>query len=260
MGKAGIKKRKRTSTPMSPRSTVARFIKKNFSWVSYGISMFIFLAYTLILCCVLTGCGHTITHTDRGTGIIARIPLPDGSSLIDVKIGKIDSTTTVLRGNSTYDSSASTGGTLLGSASTSDRTFVATGIQLNEGYLKEVLTSPSVDPTTKIALTHAIMQVKAAQAKPTVTKSVGAATSSGDNPKSAVEPVAVGLDNIVNRAAEVAPKVVVPVTTAAKSVVKNVSTTVDDVSKDWKLVWIIGCGVVGLLAILGWFIIIKFFK
>ena len=203
----------------------------------------------------ISGCGHSITHVDRGTGLVARIPLPDGSALIDLKVGKIDSTTTILRGNSTYDSSASTGGTLFGSASTSDRTFVATGIQLNEGYLKDVLTSPSVDPATKVAMVQAIAQVQAAKPKPTVTKAVGAATSTGEKPDTSVEPVAVGVDNVVNRVAEAAPKVVAPVASVTKDVVKDVTTTVDGVSKDWKLVWIVVSVVVTIIAGLIAFII-----
>jgi len=62
--------------------------------------------FAIAIC--LISCGHSITHTDRGTGLIIRIPLPGGSSLIDIKIGKIDSITTVLRGRTSYDSVAST--------------------------------------------------------------------------------------------------------------------------------------------------------
>ena len=229
-----------------------RFCKKHLSWFSWTIVWFLTISMFLMLSITLTGCGHTITHTDRGTGLVARIPLPDGSSLIDLKIGKIDSTTTVLRGNSTYDSSASTGGTLFGSASTSDRIFVATGIQLNEGYMKDVLTNPDVDPATKVALAQALVQVAAAKPKPTVTKAVGAATSSGENPDNKVEPVAVGLDNVVNRVAEATPKVIEPVAKATTEVVKDVATTTKSVSSDWSKVvnkwWIIA---VGALLIVG---------
>lgn len=235
MGRQGIKRRKkRNMHHVSPRSMTVLYIRRNLSWFSYGLVGFLVLSSIAMLCMCLTGCGHTITHTDRGTGLVARIPLPDGSSLIDLKIGKIDSTTTVLRGNSTYDSSASTGGTLFGSVSTSDRTFVATGMQLNEGYLKDVLTSPDVDPQTKVAIAQAIVQVQASKPKPTITKAVGAATSTGDKPDTTVEPVAVGVDNVVNRVAEVAPKVVVPIASTTKDVVKDVTSTVDTVSKDWK--------------------------
>lgn len=254
MGKQGIRKRKkRGNVTVSHRSTILRFIKNNLAWFSYGLTYFIIISMIFMLMAVMCGCGHTVTHTDRGTGLMARIPLPDGSSLIDIKIGKIDSTTTVLRGNSTYDSSASTGGTIFGSASTSDRTFVATGIQLNEGYMAEVLQSPDVDPATKVALAQALVQVQANKPKPTVTKAVGAATSSGDTPNTSVEPVAVGVDNIVNKVAETAPKVVVPVAAATKDVVKNVTTTVDTVSNDWKktiiiisVALIIGLGIIGI--------------
>ena len=257
MGRQGIKRRKkRNMNHISPRSIMVLCIRKYLSWFSYGLVGFLVLSSIVMLCMCMTGCGHSITHTDRGTGLVARIPLPDGSSLIDLKVGKIDSTTTVLRGNSTYDSSASTGGTLFGSASTSDRTFVATGMQLNEGYLKDVLTSPDVDPQTKVAIAQAIVQVQASKPKPTVTKAVGAATSTGEKPDTSVEPVAVGVDNVVNRVAEAAPKVVAPVASATKDGVKDVTTTVDGVSKDWKLVWIVVSVVVtiivGLIAFIVW--------
>src|SRR5574344_518401 len=91
------------------------------------------LALVTVLSMILFGCGHSITHTDRGTGMVARIPLPDGSSLIDLKFGKIDSTTTILRGGASYDSIASTGGSVFGSGGTSDRIFISTIPQLNEG-------------------------------------------------------------------------------------------------------------------------------
>jgi hypothetical protein len=42
----------------------------------------------LVVLSVISGCGHNITHTDRGTGLALRIPLPDGSSLIDFKCRK----------------------------------------------------------------------------------------------------------------------------------------------------------------------------
>ena len=256
MGSSGMK-RKKTKQKTFFRSTIMSICRTKLKWFSYLIVTLVFVSFVGMLCAVLSGCGHTITHTDRGTGLVARIPLPDGSSLIDLKIGKIDSTTTVLRGNSTYDSSASTGGTLFGSASTSDRTFVATGLQLNEGYLKEVLTSPDVDPDTKVALAKAIVQVKAAKSNPSVTKSVGAATSVGEKPDVEVQPVAVGVDNVVNKVAEVTPKVVAPVADATKSVVKDVASTVSDVSEDWSSVfvkwwWVLVAVVVAVVSIVIW--------
>lgn len=256
--KRRLKKRFRNTNFITKRSYMVRCIRKHFSWFSYGLVGFITASTLLILMFVLTGCGHTITHTDRGTGFMARIPLPDGSSLIDLKIGKIDSTTTVLRGNSTYDSSASTGGSVFGSASTSDRTFVATGVQLNEGYLADVLTSKDVDPQTKLVLTQALIKVQAAKPKATVTKSVGAVTASGDNPQTEAEPVAVGIDNAVNKVTAVAPKVVVPIAHATKEAVKDVSTAADRISDDWKMnvVVVAVAVIIGLLIVAGVFILI----
>lgn len=226
--------------------------------ISYlGIIVIMFFCVVGLICLV-SGCGHTITHTDRGTGFVARIPLPDGSSLIDLKVGKIDSTTTVLRGNSVYDSSASTGGSLFGSASTSDRTYVSTGVQLNEGYLRDVLTDPNVDSLTKTELAKVLAIVPAAPSKATTIKSVSGVVASGDNPPIDVEPVAVGVDNAVNRVAEVTPKVVTPVAETAQSVVKDVTTTVSDVSDDWKLVGLlISLAVVLVCCVAGFVLVIR---
>jgi len=127
----------------------------------------------LLLCC---SCGHNITHTDRGTGVIMRIPLPDGSSLIDLKLGKIDSTTTVLRGGATYDSAASTGGSLFGTMGTSDRVQVSTIPQLNEGNLRDVLNDNKTPKEVKIALIQYLINQKAPTPLPTATKTIGAAT------------------------------------------------------------------------------------
>jgi hypothetical protein len=63
------------------------------------------------------------------------------------------------------------------------------------------------------------------------------------------------VDNVVNRVSEVAPKVVVPVASVTKDVVKDVTTTVDGVSKDWKLVCIIVAVVITIIAGLIAFII-----
>lgn len=135
----------------------------------------------LILCFLCCSCGHNITHTDRGTGLVARIPLPDGSSLIDLKVGKIDSTTTVLRGGSTYDSAASTGGSLFGTMGTSDRIQVSTIPQLNEGNIREILIDKNTPKEVKIALIQYLIKQKAPKSLPAATKAIGAATGADLN-------------------------------------------------------------------------------
>lgn len=251
MGRQGIRKRKKRNTNItSKRSISQRYIKRHLSWFSYGLVGFMTLSGIIMLCLCLTGCGHSFIHVDKGKGVVLRIPLPDGGSLVDFKMGMIDSTTAVIRGNTTYDSSASTGGASFTSAGTSDRIFLSTGMQLNEGYLKDVLTDPSVDTTTKVELAKAVAQMKPIPPLNTVTKTVSAATVSG-GAASDIEPMKVGLDNVVDKVAQVAPKVVTPVADATKHVVKDVTTTVDTISNDWKTnVAIIAIAVVFVLIII----------
>ena len=243
MGKQGIRKRKkRGNVTVSQRSTTLRFIRKNLSWFSYGLTYFIIGSMILMLMFAMSGCGHSFVHIDKGKGAVLRIPLPDGGSLVDFKVGMIDSTTAVIRGNTTYDSSASTGGASFTSAGTADRIFLSTGMQLNEGYLKDVLTDPSVDTATKVELAKVMAQMKPTPPRSTVTKTVSAASSSGGSATD-IEPMKVGLDNVVDKVAQVAPKVVEPVAKATAEVVKDAAVTTQKVSKDWSSVmnrwWII---------------------
>lgn len=191
-----------------------------------------FLALFLVF--FLCSCGHNITHTDRGTGLALRIPLPDGSSLIDLKIGKIDSTTTVLRGGATYDASASTGGSMLGPMGTSDRIQVSTVPQINQGYVAQVLTSKDTPAEVKIALTKYLVEQKAPTPLPTATKTIGAASTT-DLKQPVANPATTGWDKVTETAGEAIPKIVPPVTDAAKEMTKSatemVSTSVKEVAE-----------------------------
>ena len=261
MGKQGIKKRKKRSvaTYSSQRPPMIRFIRRELGWFCYGLTGLIMLSMVLMLVVCLTGCGHSFIHVDKGKGAVLRIPLPDGGSLVDFKVGMIDSTTAVIRGNTTYDSSASTGGASFTSAGTADRIFLSTGIQLNEGYLKDVLTDPSVDTATKVELAKVMAQMKPTPPRSTVTKTVSAASVSGGSATD-IEPMKVGLDNVVDKVAQVAPKVVTPVADAAKDIVKDTTSTVDSVSKDWKLVWIVVATAVVVVSGIVAFIVLKLRK
>ena len=242
------RRRKRNTSIVKVRSSAMNFCRKKLAWFSYSIVTLLIISLVISLCVVLTGCGHSFIHVDKGKGAVLRIPLPDGGSLVDFKVGMIDSTTAVIRGNTTYDSSASTGGASFTSAGTADRIFLSTGIQLNEGYLKDVLTDPSVDTATKVELAKVMAQMKPTPPRSTVTKTVSAASASGGSATN-IEPMKVGLDNVVDKVAQVAPKVVTPVASAAKSVVKDVTTTADNISSDWKSVAMMVCAI-ALVAVL----------
>ena len=125
----------------------------------------------------ITGCGHNIICTDKGTGMLFKIPLPDGSSLLQMKIGNIESTRTILRGNATCDILTSTGGSIINQAGTTSRMLVRTGTQLNQGYIKDILTSKDLSNETKLALINFLAEQVNPQTTPVTIKSVGTAGS-----------------------------------------------------------------------------------
>ena len=57
----------------------------------------------------------------------------------------------------------------------------------------------------------------------------------------------------MDKATEVAPKIVEPITKTTENVVKEVTTTVDNVSTDWQsaIVWICIVAVIGVVIIAG---------
>lgn len=183
----------------------------------------VFIALTL------TGCGHVVFTDTKVNGVDATIPLPDGQR-VGARIGVIEQTTATVRGNTSFvTQNAAGGGVFSGSASTGRVSMLSTGPQLNEGYMTEVLTSPNVPEAVKIALAEKYLTVKAPMVHPASTKTLGAALGSGENPPS-VEPVSTGLDKVIEKSAEVLPKVTPALADATKSIVNNTVSTVGDTS------------------------------
>jgi hypothetical protein len=185
-------------------------------------------------------------------------------------MGKIDSTTTVLRGNATYDAMASTGGTVFGPMGTTDRVLVKTGPQINEGYLADVLSAPEVPANVKIELVKYLTLQKAPETTPASTKCVGAAGATGETPPPA-EPATTGWDKVTEKAAEIIPPVAKTIGNTTKSVAKDVSnateksvTNVSKASVSWvtdikSMIKYCVLGIIGLI-IIAWFIGIIIYK
>lgn len=149
-----------------------------------------FIPLILLTFCItiFVGCGHSLARTDHGVGLSFRIPLPDGYSLVDLKIGNIDSQTLVLRGGSTFTSDTSKGGTL-DAISVDDHTRMSTVPSINEGYAAKVLTSPNNDNESKRMLIQYLLQngkpkeVKSAQTTSVVdTKEYSASINESKKP------------------------------------------------------------------------------
>ena len=133
----------------------------------------------MFVLCLLSGCGHNIVNVDRGIGLDIRVPLPfSGENIVALKIGQIDSTSLILRGNAEFKTDSSTTGSFNTETGTGTNTgdksnntgklgtsggigqniSFTTKLQLNEGYLCEVLKDPNVPNEAKIALVNYLIQ------------------------------------------------------------------------------------------------------
>ena len=132
---------------------------------------------------ILTGCGHNIANIDRGIGLDLSIPVPfSGENIVSVKLGQIDSTSLILRGNTQFESesetagnaevnsSAVTEGKAGGKGGITQKIKFSTGPQLNEGYLRDVLVDPNVSKEDKSAMISALTKNSANTSKEKDTK------------------------------------------------------------------------------------------
>ena len=177
---------------------------------------------------VLAGCGHTMYHKVEGTGLYGRIPTPNGGSLVEVAIGDMSITSSILRGGATLDENTSKGGTF-GSVSIAKHTHISTVPAMNEGNIRDVLSSPNTDDKTKqLVAQYLITRTQSPPPAAAVTSvNSGSATGSKDAIPD-VKPTKTGLDNVVDKAAEVVPPVVDCVSTNTAEVVKDVSNNIEN--------------------------------
>ena len=116
-----------------------------------------------------------------------------------------------------------------GSVSVGRHTHLSTTPAMNEGNIEKVLTSPYTDEKTKQLIAVYLItrnNVNPPSANVTSVNS-GSATGTTDSIPT-VSPTKTGMDNIVDKVTEVAPKVVTPVVQSTENVVKHVSNTVGD--------------------------------
>ena len=220
-------------------------MKKCIYVLSYVLMVFIALGMGSCICFIMTSCGHTTYHKVEGTGLYGMIPLTDGTPLVEVAIGDISITNGMLRGGSTYDENTSKGGSI-GSISLGRHTFIATEPAINEGYIESVLTSENTDPLTKQMLTTYLITRDQRSAQQSTTTSVNSATATGTEPLVAV-PTQTGLDHAINKAADIAPNVITPITDTAKIL-----------SSEWKhTVLVVVASLILTLVIVGCFLVFR---
>lgn len=175
----------------------------------------------------VTGCGHTLYHKVEGTGVYARIPLPNGGSLIEVAGGDINITSATLRGGATLDQNASKGGTL-GSVSIARHTYLSTEPAMNEGNIRDVLMSKDTDSKTKQLIAEYLISRKQDVAPSASVTSVNSASATGNKESIPhVKPTKTGFDNAVDKVTQVAPQVVKPIVQNTKQAVTHISDNVE---------------------------------
>lgn len=188
------------------------------------MTTFMFIVNAIMLVC--PGCGHNTFSEIKTVGLDATIPVY--STPVGVRVGQSEITMAAVRGNTSFSSQSTTGGGLLATTAGTGKVHVLkSGPQVNEGYIKDIMTSPDVPAEAKVVIAKHYLTTPAPEVQPAVTKTLGAATGSGDTPPK-VEPIRTGVDNVVDKVAEAAPKVVPPIADATKEVVNNTVTTVGD--------------------------------
>lgn len=232
----------------------------------------IFFAFISLL--FLCSCGHTMYHKVQGTGLYGRIPTPNGGSLIEVAIGDMNITSGILRGGATLDENTSKGGTF-GTVAIGRHTTLTTVPAVNEGNIRDILTSPNTDDKTKQMVAQYLITRQQLPPPASAVTSVNSGAATGDKTSiPEAKATKTGIDNVVDKVAQttqqVVPAVVPPVTDAAKDITKTVATAAENSVKDvtdttvsWmtNIKWIvtIACITLIIIAILI-FIIIKKFK
>ena len=123
------------------------------------IKLTVIMAIAIVTVFMVTGCGHNIASQSKGIGIDVSW---NGSNYVpNVRLGYWDDTTAVVRGNAAVSASTATGGgALAGEGGTSQTIEIATGTQVNEGYIKDILTDPNLDTDAKIAFIKAIAKLE----------------------------------------------------------------------------------------------------
>ena len=110
----------------------------------------IFLAGFFLL---LAGCGHNMFVERERTGFAMAIPIGENAE-VGITIGTEKSVIATVRGGASFETSSSNGGGIMsGSGGQSKITQFKSNIQLNEGNLVEIFTSPDLRSSASLLVT-----------------------------------------------------------------------------------------------------------
>lgn len=186
------------------------------------------LRYLLFMCLSLTGCGHNVYVEHDTAGLYLAFPIGVEGSRASISIGSAKTVVATVRGGTGFTTETSTGGGLFsGAAGTAKVTQFKSNMQLNEGNIEKIMTSPDVPEQVKITLAEQLVKNTAApEFLPTATATREAATTANGNTNVINKFNTTGIDKLV----ETVPQIVEPVVDAAESIVNgtvsNVTTIV----------------------------------
>lgn len=119
-------------------------------------------SFAVAFALLVTACGHNIATQTKGIGI--DVSWTGNSYVPNLKLGYWDDNNAVVRGNTTVSSSTASGGNVIGGGGGTSQTLqIATGTQVNEGYIKDILTDPNLDTVTKVAFVEALTKLQQPQ-------------------------------------------------------------------------------------------------
>lgn len=133
----------------------------------------ILVIMAVILAIIITGCGHNMVTQSKGIGI--DVSWTGENYVPNIKLGYWDETSAAVRGNANVSAStASGGGLMVGEGGTSQTFQIATGTQINEGYIKDILTDPNIDTEAKVAFIKALTKLECPATSGSVNKTTSA--------------------------------------------------------------------------------------
>lgn len=111
-----------------------------------------------------------------------------------------------------------------GTVSIGRHTHLSTTPAMNEGNIKDVLTSPNTDPQTKQLIAQYLITRTQIPAPSAAVTAVNAGSATGDKESiPTAKATKTGIDGIVENVADATPKIVKPIAEAAPEVVKPIA-------------------------------------
>ena len=191
-----------------------------------------FIVAVLATCC--TGCcSDNLYYEHDAIGLDLTVPI--FGQRYGVTIGSVKSTSTAVRGGTSFDSESASGVGLNGSATTTRKTTFRANAQLNEKNIVKVMESPNVDAKAKTALAKQIGDgVVAPDFQPTAMRTRDGVIYANGYRGSHIpnDFTATGIDKIVEDTAGVINGATDALSSATDTVIGGATSTVNGLTKN----------------------------